>query len=95
MAAAGGLTGGHPPSVRYVSAFCIVDFIVQYINNCSSRNIAIFSVIGMIAGGWMFFRAQSPSKEEKLYSQKDIHTMVGGQTGENRVGRAPSHQKKG
>ncbi|CAK46770.1 hypothetical protein CBS115989_5369 [Aspergillus niger] len=75
MPAAGGLTGGHPPSVR-------------------SRNIAIFSVIGMIAGGWMFFRAQSPSKEEKLYSQKDIHTMVGGQTGENRVGRAPSHQKK-
>ncbi|RAK95814.1 uncharacterized protein BO80DRAFT_429549 [Aspergillus ibericus CBS 121593] len=59
-----------------------------------SRNIALFSMVGMITAGWMLFRAQSPSKEEKLYSQKDIHTMVGGQTGENRTGRAPSHQKK-
>ncbi|PYI00277.1 hypothetical protein BO78DRAFT_381319 [Aspergillus sclerotiicarbonarius CBS 121057] len=59
-----------------------------------SRNIAVFSMVSMITGGWMLFRAQSPSKEEKLYSQKDIRTMVGGETGENRTGRAPSHQSK-
>ncbi|PWY67132.1 hypothetical protein BO94DRAFT_528469 [Aspergillus sclerotioniger CBS 115572] len=59
-----------------------------------SRNIALFSIVGMITGGWMLFRAQSPNKEDKLYSQKDLQTMVGGQTGENRVGRAPSHQNR-
>ncbi|PYH90697.1 hypothetical protein BO71DRAFT_68379 [Aspergillus ellipticus CBS 707.79] len=59
-----------------------------------SRNMAIFSVFGVLAGSWLLFRAQSPSKDEKLYSQKDAETMVGGQTGENKVGRAPSHQKK-
>ncbi|OOF96836.1 hypothetical protein ASPCADRAFT_4879 [Aspergillus carbonarius ITEM 5010] len=59
-----------------------------------TRNIAVFSVVGMITAGWLLFRAQSHSKEEKLYSQKELKTMVGGQTGENRVGRAPSHQSK-
>ncbi|PYH48656.1 uncharacterized protein BP01DRAFT_389245 [Aspergillus saccharolyticus JOP 1030-1] len=75
VAHTGGLTNGHPGSVR-------------------SRNIALLSIFGVIAGAALVFRAQSPSKNEKIYSQKEAQTMVGGQTGENRVGRAPSHQPK-
>lgn len=47
-----------------------------------SRNIAILSIAAVLAGSWLTFRAQSPNKHDKK-------TMVGGQTGEDKVGRAP------
>ncbi|RAL11224.1 uncharacterized protein BO97DRAFT_371228 [Aspergillus homomorphus CBS 101889] len=59
-----------------------------------SRNIALLSIVGVIAGAALVFRAQSPSKDEKIYSLKEAQTMSGGQTGDDRVGRAPSHQPK-
>ncbi|RAH72934.1 uncharacterized protein BO66DRAFT_469161 [Aspergillus aculeatinus CBS 121060] len=75
VAHSGGITNGHPGSVR-------------------SRNLALFSIFGMIAGAALVFRAQSPSKDEKLVSNKEFQTKVGGHPGEDRVGRAPSHQPK-
>ncbi|PWY92322.1 hypothetical protein BO70DRAFT_357436 [Aspergillus heteromorphus CBS 117.55] len=59
-----------------------------------SRNMAIFSIFGVLAGSWLLFRAQSPSKEDKLYTQKEAQTMVGGQTGENKIARAPNPERK-
>lgn len=54
-----------------------------------SRNIAILSIAAVLAGTWLTFRAQSPNKRDILISEHDKKTMVGGQTGEGKVGRAP------
>jgi len=54
-----------------------------------SRNIAILSIAAVLAGSWLTFRAQSPNKHDLLLSEHDKKTMVGGQTGEDKVGRAP------
>ncbi|KAJ5549639.1 hypothetical protein N7513_006873 [Penicillium frequentans] len=59
-----------------------------------SRNIAILSVVAVIAGSWLTFRAQSPNKSDILLSEHDRKTMVGGQTGEDKVGRAPLTKTK-
>ncbi|KAJ5656347.1 hypothetical protein N7507_008297 [Penicillium longicatenatum] len=50
---------------------------------------AAVRIAAVLAGSWLTFRAQSPNKSDTLLSEHDKKTMVGGQTGENKVGRAP------
>ncbi|KAJ5584350.1 uncharacterized protein N7459_004150 [Penicillium hispanicum] len=58
-----------------------------------SRNRAILSVTAVITGGWLLFRAQSPSKDQVLYSEQEKKMMAGGQAGDAQVGRAPISTK--
>ncbi|KAG2026581.1 hypothetical protein GB937_001362 [Aspergillus fischeri] len=44
----------------------------------SSRNIAFLSIFAVIAGGYLAFRAQSPSKDEPLVSKKEVETIPDG-----------------
>ncbi|KAH1307065.1 hypothetical protein KXX11_004869 [Aspergillus fumigatus] len=61
----------------------------------SSRNIALLSIFAVVAGGYLAFRAQSPSKNEPLVSKKEVETMSGSPAGQGgRVGRGPDHQPK-
>ncbi|PKX97918.1 uncharacterized protein P174DRAFT_446635 [Aspergillus novofumigatus IBT 16806] len=61
----------------------------------SSRNIAFLSIFAVIAGGYLAFRAQSPSKNEPLVSKKEVEAMYGSPAGQgDRVGRGPAHQPK-
>ncbi|KAL5357316.1 hypothetical protein BJX96DRAFT_144260 [Aspergillus floccosus] len=68
-------------------------------NTVQSRNIAIFSVAAVIAGGWLAFRARSPKQEDQVggrrgeaavVSEQDVQTMRGGKPGEGKPGRGPS-----
>ncbi|KAJ6065064.1 hypothetical protein N7444_000717 [Penicillium canescens] len=58
-----------------------------------TRNKAILSVLAVIAGSWLAFRAQSPNKNDILISERDKRTMVGGETGEDKIARAPLTEK--
>ncbi|GIJ99540.1 hypothetical protein Aspvir_001673 [Aspergillus viridinutans] len=61
----------------------------------SSRNIAFLSIFAVLAGSYLAFRAQSPSKNEPLVSKKEVETMQGSPAGQgDRVGRGPAHQPK-
>ncbi|KAJ5899245.1 hypothetical protein N7495_003989 [Penicillium taxi] len=51
------------------------------------RNRAIISMSVIITGGWLLFRAQSPSKNDILYTEHDKNMMNG--EGGHRVARSP------
>jgi hypothetical protein len=63
-------------------------------NAFSTRNKAILSVLAVIAGSWLVFRAQSPNKNDILISERDKRTMAGGETGEDKTARAPLTEKR-
>lgn len=58
-----------------------------------SRNIALFSMVAVIAGGWLTFRAQSPNSKDILISNEDRKMMVGGDVAQPTSGRAPSGER--
>ncbi|KAJ5551222.1 hypothetical protein N7535_000835 [Penicillium sp. DV-2018c] len=61
-----------------------------------ARNQAIMSILAVIGGAWIVFRAQSPNKNDILISARDERTMAG-DTGEDKIARMPSSEdrKKG
>jgi hypothetical protein len=54
--------------------------------------MALFSMVAVVTGGWLLFRAQSPNGKDVLYSEKEKKLMQG-QTGPNAAGRAPSRER--
>ncbi|KAJ5130701.1 uncharacterized protein N7515_006740 [Penicillium bovifimosum] len=58
-----------------------------------ARNQAILSILGVIGGGWLLFRAQSPNKTDIVVSARDEKTMAG-KTGEDKTARMPSSEDR-
>lgn len=58
----------------------------------STRNTAIASIVGVIVGSWMVFRAQAPNKNDTFVSEGDMQTTLRGQTGGSKVARSSAHQ---
>jgi hypothetical protein len=93
----GNLTNGRrPQATRYVLPDKMTIFCHLYLQiPSSSRNIAFLSIFAVIAGGYLAFRAQSPSMHEMVVSEKEEETMAGSPKGPgDRVGRGPAHQPK-
>ena len=57
-------------------------------------NKAILSELAVITGSWLAFRAQSRNKNDILISERDKRTMIEGETGEDRIARAPLTEKR-
>lgn len=86
--------GRRPQGGRYVLGHAL-PMVSTYRFSSSSRNIALLSIFAVVAGGYLAFRAQSPSKNEPLVSKKEVETMSGSPAGQGgRVGRGPDHQPK-
>ncbi|OJJ37753.1 hypothetical protein ASPWEDRAFT_39499 [Aspergillus wentii DTO 134E9] len=58
-----------------------------------SRNIALFSILGVIGGAWLLFRAQAPKRNAYVVSDEERALMRGSdgnQTSQgNKTARAP------
>ncbi|OQD69941.1 hypothetical protein PENDEC_c028G03755 [Penicillium decumbens] len=61
------------------------------VNAMRSRNMALFSMVAVVTGGWLLFRAQSPNKDDILYTEQDKKKMVGDR-GQEPHSRAPSRE---
>jgi len=53
--------------------------------------MALFSMVAVVTGGWLLFRAQSPNKDDILYTEQDKKKMVGDR-GQEPHSRAPSRE---
>lgn len=65
------------PSSEHSRRETTSDMLVLASRCCRSRNIAIMSIIGVVGGAWLTFRAMAPKKHAFAVSDEEIEAMGG------------------